>query len=556
MMSLQILDNDKLSFSSNEPIRTLCSPTIEFIDDENDENSEINNNENQQFMSTMSSFKEISIDDNCHTKENNNENLKHSSQHILNSKEQYCLNSNPENSQIKSSKIIDKKLSNINTELDTSFNKNDEYSKSESKSTSHHKFSIRRLIRFFKFSKSKNFQNKKFDADADEPKVILRNRKSHQSLPIIKNKDKKNCKKGKEISNTEDIQSSSTSTNEQPNVFTRFVRTFSFFYKRNPNFQSKRRSNSFHNHQLRHGSKSSLETISRKKYQSLTRPQKFPSKYELNSISPISSSSSKNFGKLSSKSSIVHDKPIPKIIPNGNIVSNNLHSPELTSKDIESKIHEPKICHNDEIDHSKFHKENTIELTKSVNQPNEELVGQIIDGNSINKNTHSQQDKYLSNLVSLGFEIPAVCGIQNHGNTCFINSIIQCLSNTNPLAEYFVMDYYKEDLTKDQFSMNHVSTIKPRLKSNGSCAELIENFALLLKSLWSCMYSSDISLKFKRICSKYSSQFTGSEQQDAQEFLFWLLNKIHEELSFGVINKELIPKNQKKIQNVNQNFEF
>ena len=37
-------------------------------------------------------------------------------------------------------------------------------------------------------------------------------------------------------------------------------------------------------------------------------------------------------------------------------------------------------------------------------------------------------------------KVPGVVGIKNHGNTCFINAILQCLSYTDILAEYFVLD--------------------------------------------------------------------------------------------------------------------
>uniref|UniRef100_A0A8C2ZXM6 ubiquitinyl hydrolase 1 n=1 Tax=Cyclopterus lumpus TaxID=8103 RepID=A0A8C2ZXM6_CYCLU len=121
------------------------------------------------------------------------------------------------------------------------------------------------------------------------------------------------------------------------------------------------------------------------------------------------------------------------------------------------------------------------------------------------------RDKLLHQFAD---KVPGVLGLKNHGNTCFMNAAVQCLSNTDLLAEYLALERYN-DLAK---------------------GEVTEQLASLVRALWTLEYTPQLSVDFKTIVSKYGSQFRGNSQHDALEFLLWLLDRVHEDVNLASHN--------------------
>ena len=126
-----------------------------------------------------------------------------------------------------------------------------------------------------------------------------------------------------------------------------------------------------------------------------------------------------------------------------------------------------------------------------------------------------------SELPPWGTKTPGTVGIQNHGNTCFMNAVLQCLSNTDWFSKYFITKQYKDDLKGKTFSK----------KFSGTKFEVTEHLGALFDSLWSLKCDNNISSALKHVIGKSNGQYKGSEQHDAQEFLLWLLDRVNEDLT-------------------------
>uniref|UniRef100_A0A8B9M8Z1 ubiquitinyl hydrolase 1 n=1 Tax=Accipiter nisus TaxID=211598 RepID=A0A8B9M8Z1_9AVES len=129
--------------------------------------------------------------------------------------------------------------------------------------------------------------------------------------------------------------------------------------------------------------------------------------------------------------------------------------------------------------------------------------------------------------------VPGVAGLRNHGNTCFMNAILQCLSNTELFAEFLALEQFR----------GGPPPAAPSPAADGpppAPGEVTEQLAQLVRALWTLEYTPQHSRDFKNIVSKNAMQYRGNAQHDAQEFLLWLLDRVHEDLN-NVVNYSGMP---------------
>ncbi|XP_022252353.1 ubiquitin carboxyl-terminal hydrolase 15-like isoform X3 [Limulus polyphemus] len=124
---------------------------------------------------------------------------------------------------------------------------------------------------------------------------------------------------------------------------------------------------------------------------------------------------------------------------------------------------------------------------------------------------------YDYNSGGMGKVQPGLCGLSNLGNTCFMNSALQCMSNTPPLTEYFLKGKYWDEL-----NVNNPLGMK---------GEIAKSYGELMKTIWSGQFTYTIPRCFKLAVGRFAPQFSGYQQQDCQELMAFLLDGLHEDLN-------------------------
>ncbi|XP_063719148.1 ubiquitin carboxyl-terminal hydrolase 2-like [Symsagittifera roscoffensis] len=108
-------------------------------------------------------------------------------------------------------------------------------------------------------------------------------------------------------------------------------------------------------------------------------------------------------------------------------------------------------------------------------------------------------------------------GLDNLGNTCFMNSILQCLIHTQALRQKCIPE-----------PSNSIVNSSSQMKG-----KLFKAFCKLVNKCWNNESSETYTAlrDFKSQMTKYAPLFAGSSQHDAQELLVYLLEGIHEDVN-------------------------
>lgn len=108
-------------------------------------------------------------------------------------------------------------------------------------------------------------------------------------------------------------------------------------------------------------------------------------------------------------------------------------------------------------------------------------------------------------------------GLDNLGNTCYLNSSLQALLHTDPLVKYFLEKQHLKDVNIQN--------------KHGYGGRLAHAFGKLAVELWTSDRNYISPRSFRSELSSLRSQFRGNEQHDAQELLAFLLDGLSEDLN-------------------------
>lgn len=114
-------------------------------------------------------------------------------------------------------------------------------------------------------------------------------------------------------------------------------------------------------------------------------------------------------------------------------------------------------------------------------------------------------------------KVTGLVGLCNLGNTCFMNSVLQCMFQTEWMRKYFISGKYKKDINLDN-----------PLGWKGNVAN---SWGSLLDRVFNNKFKTVAPKKFKKAIGKVAPRFADYNQQDSQEFLTFLLDGLHEDLN-------------------------
>ncbi|SMN19409.1 similar to Saccharomyces cerevisiae YJL197W UBP12 Ubiquitin carboxyl-terminal hydrolase [Maudiozyma saulgeensis] len=179
--------------------------------------------------------------------------------------------------------------------------------------------------------------------------------------------------------------------------------------------------------------------------------------------------------------------------------------------------------------HSRTHitKDLLNQKLRDLNMLSGNFVVEVIQSH---KNYH-----WVSNYLNYNKIQPGrgIMGLQNLGNTCYMNSALQCLVHIPQLRDYFLYNGFQSEI-------NATNPLGYQGYMANAFSSLIHN--LFAERLGSNNNATSMApTHFKSTIGHINNMFSGYLQQDSQEFLAFLLDSLHEDLN-RIIDKPYIEK--------------
>ncbi|GMH76605.1 hypothetical protein TL16_g07139 [Triparma laevis f. inornata] len=118
---------------------------------------------------------------------------------------------------------------------------------------------------------------------------------------------------------------------------------------------------------------------------------------------------------------------------------------------------------------------------------------------------------HVTSTSPISSSTTSLVGLENLGNTCFMNSALQCVFNAEPVITFFGGEGWKEEVKGD-------SPMK---------GQLVKGFVEVFRMAYSSVNPNGL----KRLVGKWAPHLSGFAQQDSQEFMRFLLDGLAEDLN-------------------------